>query len=991
MGSRALEARHDAQARSPPGPAGRPRQAPRKGTAAPRPRHACACGGTCPRCSGQIAVEPAVPIQRKSAMNAVAVAGDASEREADAVADQVVRMQAAPGAAPAVSGGSAPVIQAKPGPAAATLANPDAALREAAQDGQALGSEQRAFFEPRFGRDFSRVRIHTDGAAACAAAAIGARAYTVGQEIVFGQGEYAPTPGGRRLLAHELTHVVQQAAPGAAPRIQRQPKEAGAGELTLEDAPPAPSKLAPFEPQLVDIPGSAEPAKCPANTKLGDIAPDPPCALASEPVDGDVILFCPDSDAFLDQAEADRLRTLGRTQPHGTAFRLQAHASNEGPGGAAQARKYNENLACHRGKRAAHVLMDVGVPESDIALSSGGPTDRFGKDAKLRHMNRNVVVGTVKPGAAAPAGPVTGGMRGIADAAKKRLMDGDYNIGADGYLYRWTCGRWNSLADAVARTKVRVSGEPGFVNNKEGVAALGGINNIDLPDEILLEFGNEVECAMARIADLTFHHFARPLLPIFSELHGAGAHLVALAGLKGCATIGAGKPQPVDPFAGKQPACAKTVDTGPLDTKTLPGGPAPAFFGVIQPDPPFTASGGFVFSGSSAQNTVNADPDHTPMLYTATVTTSGKAKEAGAFEVGFVQTALKDDNVSTYVGGQKVFRELPLPLRDGAPPGDPNHIEAPWFMQGARAQAVPGNASVSMIDEPNATAFARFPNLARTSFAMPGPHKTELVTPPFHTQQVANPKDPKKPKTVMFQGFAEDKPNDIVDRIDRKLEFITWLVARRHGAALARDSTQFLSGIRTELELHPSIVARPKASGALDFGGSGGWTLKATPATQADIGEVRLSGAVPGEFATKFILGPGGTPLFTEFLRSDEQVPGRDKNNGLHANAWRTEVKRIVNARRKGKPALLVPMLVTVKVDLATGRVALDDPATLAGDAVAVKQIAGQTLSAAQARQLAIDVFPEVRKLVLGFIPNAQGRDSGTIEMAVTLSADVPP
>ncbi|MEW6371111.1 MAG: DUF4157 domain-containing protein [Pseudomonadota bacterium] len=987
MGTRVFDTQHGTQGRPPPGQARR-QPAPRRSSTAPVPRHACACGGTCPRCAARITAEPAVPVQRKSA---VSVAGDAGEREADAVADRVMRMDAAPGPAPAVSGTHAPAIQAKPGPPDSAMPDTGGALRAAAQAGRALDDGQRAFFEPRFGRDFSQVRIHTDGAAARAAAGIQARAYTVGRDIVFGQGEYASTPGGRRLLAHELTHVAQQAAPGLAPRIQRQPKEAGEGELASQDQVPPSSGQAQFEPRLVDIPGATEPGKCPAKGKLGDIAPDPPCELASEPVDGDVILFCPDSDAFLDQAEADKLRTLGRTQPHGTEFRLQAHASTEGPGGAAQARKYNENLACHRGKRAAHVLMDVGVPESDIQMTSGGPTDRFGKDAKLRHLNRNVVVGAIKPGAAAPTGPVTGGMRGIADAAKKRLVDGDYNIGADGYLYRWTCGRWNSLAEAVARTNVRVSGEPGFVNNKEGVAALGGINNIDLPDEILLEFGNEVECAMARIADLTFHHFARPLLPIFSELHGAGAHLVALAGLAGCQTIGAGKPRPLDPFAGKQPDCARTVDTGALDTKTLPGGSAPAFFGVIQPDPPFTASGGFVFSGSSAQNTVNADPDHTPMLYTATVTTSGKAKEAGAFEVGFVQTALEDENVSTYVGGQKVFRELPLPLRDGAPSGDPNHIDAPWFMQGARAQAVPGNASVSMIDEPNATSFARFPNLARTSFAMPGPHKTELVTPPFHTQQVANPKDPKKPKTVMFQGFAEDKPNDIIDRIDRKLAFVTWLVARRRGAALARDSTQFLSGIRTELELHPSFVARPKAWGALDFGGSGGWTLKATPATQADIGEVRLSGAVPGEFATRFILGPGGTPLFTEFLRSDEKVPGRDKNNGLHANAWRAEVQRIVNARRKGKPALLVPMLVTVKVDLATGRVALDDPATLAGGAVAVKQIAGQTLTPAQARQLAIEVFPDVRKLVLGFIPNAQGRDNGMIEMAVTLSADVTP
>jgi hypothetical protein len=65
--------------------------------------------------------------------------------------------------------------------------------------------------ESRFGRDFSRVRLHTDAAAAESAAAVGALAYTVGQDVVFGDGRYAPaTAGGRRLLAHELAHTVQQ-------------------------------------------------------------------------------------------------------------------------------------------------------------------------------------------------------------------------------------------------------------------------------------------------------------------------------------------------------------------------------------------------------------------------------------------------------------------------------------------------------------------------------------------------------------------------------------------------------------------------------------------------------------------------------------------------------------------------------------------------------------------------------------------------------------
>jgi len=77
--------------------------------------------------------------------------------------------------------------------------------------GRPLDSAVREFMEPRFGHDFSRVRVHTDGGAANAAQAVQARAFTDGRNIVFGSGEYAPsTREGKRLLAHELTHVVQQ-------------------------------------------------------------------------------------------------------------------------------------------------------------------------------------------------------------------------------------------------------------------------------------------------------------------------------------------------------------------------------------------------------------------------------------------------------------------------------------------------------------------------------------------------------------------------------------------------------------------------------------------------------------------------------------------------------------------------------------------------------------------------------------------------------------
>lgn len=80
-----------------------------------------------------------------------------------------------------------------------------------AQYGQALAPDTRAFFEARFGQDFSRLRVHTGDQAAESAAAVGALAYTVGNNLVFARGQYSPsTESGRALLAHELTHTLQQ-------------------------------------------------------------------------------------------------------------------------------------------------------------------------------------------------------------------------------------------------------------------------------------------------------------------------------------------------------------------------------------------------------------------------------------------------------------------------------------------------------------------------------------------------------------------------------------------------------------------------------------------------------------------------------------------------------------------------------------------------------------------------------------------------------------
>ncbi|MDH3974165.1 MAG: DUF4157 domain-containing protein [Deltaproteobacteria bacterium] len=81
--------------------------------------------------------------------------------------------------------------------------------------GRPMSQDERSFFEPRFGTDFSGVRVHADNSAAKLSKSINARAFTLGRNIVFGAGQYKPYSGeGKRLMAHELTHVVQQNTTG---------------------------------------------------------------------------------------------------------------------------------------------------------------------------------------------------------------------------------------------------------------------------------------------------------------------------------------------------------------------------------------------------------------------------------------------------------------------------------------------------------------------------------------------------------------------------------------------------------------------------------------------------------------------------------------------------------------------------------------------------------------------------------------------------------
>jgi hypothetical protein len=89
-------------------------------------------------------------------------------------------------------------------------------------NGSGLDASTRAFMEPRFQHDFSRVRVHTGESAAHVAREVGALAFTLGQDVIFGAGRYAPgTESGQRILAHELAHVVQQGGQSESGQIFR--------------------------------------------------------------------------------------------------------------------------------------------------------------------------------------------------------------------------------------------------------------------------------------------------------------------------------------------------------------------------------------------------------------------------------------------------------------------------------------------------------------------------------------------------------------------------------------------------------------------------------------------------------------------------------------------------------------------------------------------------------------------------------------------------
>ena len=226
--------------------------------------HDTGTAGTSPRqVNSHVGREPANSPRSDAVRTKLAISepGDAYEQEADQVAEQVMRMSepegqqafgcdrecSEQGTEHAMQGQRSMRAKHLDSGAPGAAKAPPVVLDVVRSSGRPLDAKTRAFAEPRFGMHFGDVRVHSDARAAESASAVGARAYTVGRHIVLGPGRFEPgSSQGRRLLVHELAHVVQQGRAGGLPRVvQRAP-----------DKVPVPKAPVPKLPVKI-IPGSS--------------------------------------------------------------------------------------------------------------------------------------------------------------------------------------------------------------------------------------------------------------------------------------------------------------------------------------------------------------------------------------------------------------------------------------------------------------------------------------------------------------------------------------------------------------------------------------------------------------------------------------------------------------------------------------------------------------------------------------------------------------
>ena len=350
------------------------------------------------------------------AKQAISNPNDTEEREADRVVDHVMRADKDYSKAAQcpcmLSGGELceeckqkrSMIPRRAAGSGTPTAIPKIVRNVLHSPGRALDAATRAFFEPRFGQDFSHVRVHTGAEAEASTRSISALAYTAGEHVVFGAGQYAPrSDDGRRLLAHELTHVVQQSENGRRPeRSLSDPDEPAEREardvsqhvtsgmgVSNPKAPSAAAVLRQETPPATDTPLPLTPGAPPVLRR--DVDPKSDTEASGSATANCLVHFVRASTDFTDPAEFPTCIASIKAFLDGDESRsveLSGFASEEGDA------KFNADLAQRRADTVKALLVRGGVPVAKLTAVGRGVDMTY---AKLEDNRRVEVVNPPAP------------------------------------------------------------------------------------------------------------------------------------------------------------------------------------------------------------------------------------------------------------------------------------------------------------------------------------------------------------------------------------------------------------------------------------------------------------------------------------------------------------------------------------------------------------------------------------------------------------------
>lgn len=263
--------------------------------------------------------------------------------------------------------------------------------------GQPLSNDTSELMESRFNYDFSKVRLHTDTQANQSAQALKARAYTIQNDIVFGRGQYQPTTTeGKRLMAHELTHVVQQNCSATEPAEQG--KISSATDMEEETAHRFAEEAIAKNPEY-NIPEAqlALSQSSPSQIQRQEIADPPDLTLRYSPSTAAVMgsetlsSFAINSPA-LTSTHRNQLTELAATilnlleQYPGGIVSIVGHADATG------SEPHNMRLGQQRAESVRDALIDAGVPADVITTDSAGEESLRVQTQRAEGLNRRVEI-----------------------------------------------------------------------------------------------------------------------------------------------------------------------------------------------------------------------------------------------------------------------------------------------------------------------------------------------------------------------------------------------------------------------------------------------------------------------------------------------------------------------------------------------------------------------------------------------------------------------